>query len=415
MATIKEFRALRPKKHLVDKIAELPYDVVSSDEARNIAYGNEFSFFHISKPEIDLSPEINSYDDRVYETGRKNLCAFIEKGYLLQDKKPSLYLYSQIMSGRQQNGLVSCVSIDDYISHRIRKHELTREDKERDRTKHIECLNAQTGPVFLFYKENNHKKVLYEEALRINPVYDFITSDGIRHIVRVIGNATLIDAFKKSFAQDVLYIADGHHRAAAATNAGLNRRKINPSYTGTEEFNWFLAVIFPHDQLQILAYNKAVRDLNGMTKDEYLANIRRTFSVRQTGIKSPQTLHEFSMYLDFQWYTLVPTCSISHDPIESLDVQILQNMLLAPVLGINDPRTDERINFIGGIKGTQELERLVDSGEYRVAFSLYPTTIEQLIAVADASKIMPPKSTWFEPKLRSGLFVHLLEEHISLS
>jgi uncharacterized protein (DUF1015 family) len=409
MSNIKEFKALRPKKNLVKKIAELPYDVVSSEEARKIAYGNQYSFFHISKPEIDLSPEVNIYDDIVYETGKKNLTKFIENGYFLQDKKPALYLYSQIMNGKQQNGLVACVSIDDYISNRIRKHELTREDKERDRTRHIECLNAQTGPVFLFYKENSSKKILYEKALRIKPVYDFIASDSIRHLVRIIDDSVLIDAFKKSFVRDIFYIADGHHRAASATNVALNRRKINPSYTGNEEFNWFLAVIFPHDQLQILAYNKAVKDLNGLTKEKYLSKISQNFTLKKTGIKSPQALHQFSMYLDSEWYTLVPAFNISNDPIDSLDVQILQNMLLDPVLGIKDPRSDQRINFIGGIRGTQELERLVDSGEYQVAFSLHPTSIEQLIAVADADKIMPPKSTWFEPKLRSGLFVHLLD------
>lgn len=409
MSNIKEFRALRPKKNLVKKIAELPYDVVSSEEAREIAYENQYSFYHISKPEIDLSPEVNIYDDIVYETGRKNLTKFIENGYLLQDKKPALYLYSQIMNGKQQDGLVACVSIDDYISNRIRKHELTREDKERDRTKHIEWLNAQTGPVFLFFKENSSKKILYEKAFMIEPVYDFAASDGIRHIVRLIDDTGLIDAFKKCFEPDIFYIADGHHRAASATNVALKRRKINPAYTGNEEFNWFLAVIFPHDQLQILAYNKAVKDLNGHTKEEYLGKISQIFTLKKTGIKSPQALHQFSMYLDFEWYTLVPAFNISNDPIDGLDVQILQNKLLEPVLGIKDPRTDQRITFIGGIRGTQELERLVDSGEYQVAFSLHPTPIEQLIAVADADKIMPPKSTWFEPKLRSGLFVHLLD------
>jgi uncharacterized protein (DUF1015 family) len=408
MAAINEFRGLRPKKDLAHQIAELPYDVVSSAEAKDIAKGNQFSFFHISKPEIDLSPDVNIYDDIVYETGRKNFNTFIREGYLQQDEQPKLYLYSQVMQGRQQNGLVACVSIDDYINNRVRKHELTRKDKEADRTRHIETLNAQTGPVFLFYKEDSFKKVLYEEALRIEPAYDFIASDGIRHILRVIANTSLIESFNKAFARNTLYIADGHHRAASAVSVGLNRRKANPSYTGSEEFNWFLTVIFPHDQLQILAYNKVVKDLNGLTKEAFLKKIAEAFTVKKTGIKSPQALHQFSMYLDSEWYTLIPAFNIINDPIESLDVQILQNMLLDPVLGIKDPRTDKRIDFIGGIRGTQELERLVDSGEYQVAFSMYATTIEQLIAVADADKIMPPKSTWFEPKLRSGLVVHLL-------
>jgi uncharacterized protein (DUF1015 family) len=382
--------------------------VVSSEEAKEIAGENRFSFFHISKPEIDLPADVNIYDDSVYETGRKNFSSFIQEGYLQQDEQPKLYLYSQVMQGRQQTGLVACVSIDDYINNNVRKHEHTRKDKELDRTRHIETLNVQAGPVFLFYKEDSFKKVLYEEALRIEPAYDFTASDGIRHILRVIDNASLIDSFKKAFARDTLYIADGHHRAASAVSVGLNRRKANPSYTGSEEFNWFLTVIFPHDQLQILAYNKVVKDLNGLTRQAYLKKIAEAFTVEKTGIKSPQALHQFSMYLDSEWYTLIPAFNIKDDPIESLDVQILQNMLLDPVLGIKDPRTDKRIDFIGGIRGTQELERLVDSVEYQVAFSMYPTTIEQLIAVADADKIMPPKSTWFEPKLRSGLVVHLL-------
>ena len=409
MSAIKEFRGLRPKKELAHRIAELPYDVVSSEEAKEIAGENRFSFFHISKPEIDLPADVNIYDDSVYETGRKNFSSFIQEGYLQQDEQPKLYLYSQVMQGRQQTGLVACVSIDDYINNNVRKHEHTRKDKELDRTRHIETLNVQAGPVFLFYKEDSFKKVLYEEALRIEPAYDFTASDGIRHILRVIDNTSLIDSFKKAFARDTLYIADGHHRAASAVSIGLNRRKANPSYTGNEEFNWFLTVIFPHDQLQILAYNKVVKDLNGLTRQAYLKIIAEAFTVEKTGIKSPQALHQFSMYLDSEWYTLIPAFNIKDDPIESLDVQILQNMLLDPVLGIKDPRTDKRIDFIGGIRGTQELERLVDSGEYQVAFSMYPTTIEQLIAVADADKIMPPKSTWFEPKLRSGLVVHLLD------
>ena len=409
MAAIKEFRGLRPKKDLAHRIAELPYDVVSSEEAKEIAKGNQHSFFHISKPEIDLPANVNLYDDSVYEAGKINFNRFIQDGYLLQDDQPKLYLYSQVMNGRQQNGLVACVSIDDYINNNVRKHELTRKDKEQDRTRHIETLSAQAGPVFLFYKEDSFKKVLYEEALRIEPVYDFTASDGIRHILRVIDNTSLIDSFKKAFARETLYIADGHHRAASAASVGLQRRKENPSYNGSEEFNWFLTVIFPHDQLQILAYNKVVKDLNGLTKDAYLNKTAEAFTVKKSGIKSPQALHQFSMYLDSEWYTLIPAFNIPDDPIESLDVQILQNRLLDPVLGIKDPRTDKRIDFIGGIRGTGELEKLADSGDYQVAFSMFPTTIEQLIAVADADKIMPPKSTWFEPKLRSGLVVHLID------
>jgi uncharacterized protein (DUF1015 family) len=408
MAVIREFKGLRPKKELVTRVAELPYDVVSSEEARAIAGGNPYSFFHISKPEIDLPDTVNLYDDIVYATGKKNFDSFISQGILQQDEKPRLYLYTQVMHGRQQHGLVACVSIDDYFSGTVKKHELTREDKERDRTRHIETLNAQTGPVFLFYKEDRFKKVIYEEALRIEPVYDFTASDGIRHILRVIENANLIESFRKAFAGDVLYIADGHHRAASGAKVGAARRKANPQHTGSEEYNFFLAVIFPHDQLQILAYNKVVKDLNGLAKEACLKKIAERFVVQQSGVKVPAAIHQFSMYLDRQWYLLTPLFAIPDDPIESLDVQILQNRLLDPILGIQDPRTDKRIDFIGGIRGTQELEKLVDAGDYQVAFSMYPTTIEQLISVADAGKIMPPKSTWFEPKLRSGLVVHLL-------
>ncbi len=408
MAAIRGFRGLRPKQELITRVAELPYDVVSSEEARDIARGNEYSFFHISKPEIDLPENENIYADSVYATGRKNFDSFISQGILKQDESPRLYLYTQVMNGRQQHGLVTCVSIDDYLNGTVKKHELTREDKERDRTRHIETLNAQAGPVFLFYKEDRFKKVLYEEALRIEPVYDFTASDGIRHILRVIENINLIESFRKAFAKDILYIADGHHRAASAAKVGVNRRKQHPGHTGTEEYNWFLAVIFPHDQLQILAYNKVVKDLNGLAKEAYLEKIAQHFSIQQPGVTVPGAVHQFSMYLGSQWYLLTPKFDIPDDPIESLDVQILQNRLLDPVLGIRDPRTDKRIDFIGGIRGTGELEKLVDSGDYQVAFSMYPTTIEQLISVADAGKIMPPKSTWFEPKLRSGIVVHLL-------
>ncbi len=406
MAAIREFKGLRPGRGLADKLAELPYDVVSSDEAREIARGNQYSFFHISKPEIDLPDTVYPYDAIVYETGRNNFNSFIRQGFLQIEDRPKLYLYSQIMQGRQQNGLVACVSIDDYLNKKVKKHELTREDKEKDRTRHIEVLNAQTGPVFLFYKEDDTRRKLYEQALKLEPAYNFTASDGIQHILRVIDSADLIKAFKKGFADDSLYIADGHHRAASAVRVGLNRRKENPSYTGSEEYNYFLAVIFPHDQLQILAYNKVVKDLNGRSKDAYLAEIGKRFSAAKTGLKVPESIHQFCMYLDGEWYTLTPQCAITDDPIKSLDVQILQDMLLEPVLGIKDPRTDKRIDFIGGSRGTQELEKLVNAGGYQVAFSMYPTTIEQLMRVADSNNIMPPKSTWFEPKLRSGLVVH---------
>ncbi|PKL36169.1 MAG: DUF1015 domain-containing protein [Spirochaetae bacterium HGW-Spirochaetae-1] len=410
MAAIKAFRGLRPRPDLAEKVAELPYDVLSSDEARQVAEGNQYSFFHVTKPEIDMSLDINIYDESVYAAGKRNLDSFIHEGILIQDREPRLYLYTQIMNGRSQTGLVACVSIDDYIENRVKKHELTREDKEQDRTRHLDILNANCGPVFLLYREDGAKKKLFDQAISIKPIYDFTAEDGITHIVRVIENPELISGFEKAFSRDNLYIADGHHRAASAVRVGQNRRKENPAYTGEEEFNHFLAVIFPHDQLRILAYNRAVKDLNGMENDSFLQQVMKEFTVEKSSRKVPLGTCEFSMYLDGTWSTLKPRFTVSGDPIEGLDVKILQDHLLEPVLGIGDPRTDNRISFIGGIRGTEELEKLVDSGKYKVAFSLYPTTLIQLMNVSDTDGIMPPKSTWFEPKLRSGLVVHLLDK-----
>ena len=408
MAQVREFKGIRPEKDLAEKVAELPYDVVNSQEARAIAAGNEFSFFHISKPEIDLDEQINPYDETVYRKGKENLERFIQKGVLAQDSRPCLYLYTQIMNGRAQTGLVACVNIDDYLNNRVKKHELTRADKEQDRTTHLDILNANTGPVFLLYHEDGKKESLFKKALEITPEYDFTAQDGISHILRVIDDPELIRSFEESFKNDILYIADGHHRAASAVRVGQLRRKANPSYSGDEEFNWFLAVIFPHNQLKILPYNRVIRDLNGMNQDEFIKAIEKKYMVTASGLKEPDRLHSFSFYCGKQWYTLVPKFNIPDDPIEGLDVKILQNTVLDPLLGIKDPRTDKRIDFIGGIRGTGELERLVDSGGFIAAFSLYPTTVEQLINVSESNGIMPPKSTWFEPKLRSGMVVHLL-------
>ncbi len=408
MAQIREFKGIRPRKDLADKVAELPYDVLNSQEARTIAAGNEFSFFHISKPEIDLDEQINPYDEAVYRKGKENLERFIQKGVLAQDNRPCLYLYTQIMNGRAQTGLVASVNIDDYLNNRVKKHELTRADKEQDRTTHLDILNANTGPVFLLYHEDGKKESLFKKALEITPEYDFTAPDGISHILRVIDDPELIRSFGESFKNDILYIADGHHRAASAVRVGQLRRKANPSYTGDEEFNWFLAVIFPHNQLKILPYNRVIRDFNGMNQDEFIAAIEKKYTVTASGLKEPDRIHSFSFYCSKQWYTLVPKFDIPDDPIEGLDVKILQNTVLDPLLGIKDPRTDKRIDFIGGIRGTGELEKLVDSGNFIAAFSMYPTTVEQLINVSESDGIMPPKSTWFEPKLRSGMVVHLL-------
>jgi uncharacterized protein (DUF1015 family) len=291
----------------------------------------------------------------------------------------------------------------------IKKHELTREDKELDRTRHLDILNVNTGPVFLIYRESDDKKALVDKAMKLEPVFDFTADDGIRHIGRVIEDAELIKEIEKSFEKDELYIADGHHRAASGVRVGKMRREKNPGYTGDEEFNYFLAVFFPHTQLKILAYNRVVKDLNGMDRDGFIAALGKEFKVEKTGVKVPQKVNTFSMYLAGEWYTLTPSFTIPADPIESLDVTIIQKKILAPVLGINDPRKDKRIDFVGGIRGTAELEKVVDSGEFAVAFSMHPTEITQLMEVSDAGMIMPPKSTWFEPKLRSGLFVHELD------
>lgn len=408
MAHIKAFPALRPTQELASLVAELPYDVVNSEEAREIARGNQYSFFHISKPEIDLPHDIDPYESTVYNNGRKNLEDFRSNGILIKEKKPCLYLYTQIMGDHCQTGLVTCINIDDYTNSVIKKHELTREDKENDRTMHLDILDANTGPVFLLFKDDSSKNTLFDRAMQLDPVYDFTSKDGIRHIVRIIEEVSLIDEFVSSFAEDTLYIADGHHRAASAVRVGMSRRSSFPTFTGDEEFNWFLAVIFPSSQLKILPYNRAVKDLRGLTTEEFIVRISKYFHLETTSNKSPKTIHSISMYLAGQWYSLMPKFSISKDPIEGLDVSILQRWILTEILGIDDPRKDKRIDFIGGIRGTQELERLVDSGKFVVAFSMYPTTIDQLIHVSDNDSIMPPKSTWFEPKLRSGLIVHLL-------
>jgi uncharacterized protein (DUF1015 family) len=409
MASIKPFKAIRPKAELAEKVAELPYDVVSSEEAGEIAKDNKYSFFHISKPEIDMG-DVNVYSQKIYDAGRKALESFISEEIFIQEGKPNYYLYTQTMDGRSQTGIVACVSIDDYIENRVKKHELTREDKELDRTNHLDTVNANTGPVFLFFKDKDKRKPLFVFFLTIQPIYDFVAADSIRHTVRIIEDETLIQELTQLIAPETLYIADGHHRAASAVRVGINRRKKNPNYTGKEEFNSFLAVIFPHSELKILAYNRVVKDLNRLSIDSFMEGLKsRKFTVEQTGKKIPGSSKEFSMYLDKNWYTVKPNFEITKDPVAGLDVRILQDNILAPILGIDDPRKDKRINFVGGIRGTEELEKITDNGEYAIAFSMYPTTLEQLINVSDVDQIMPPKSTWFEPKLRSGLLLHSLD------
>jgi uncharacterized protein (DUF1015 family) len=408
MADIYPFKAVRPERGREEEVSELPYDVVSLQEARGSARDNPQSFFHVIRPEIDLPDGTNPYDEKVYEAGKKNLDLFIEKRTLIQDSKPNYYLYTQVREGRSQTGLVSCVSIDDYLEGRIKKHEHTIKAKEEDRTRHLDILNANTGLVFLFYREDGSKEKLFDEAMKKEPEYSFTTEDGVSHTVRLVDNEELIASFTGAFSNDTLYVADGHHRAASAVSVGKLRREEGKSPT-EGEYNRFMTVLFPHSQLEILAYNRVVKDLNGHSEGDFLELLGEKFNLLKNGVSRPDRKLSFSMYINGSWYTLEYREDPQGSPAERLDVSILQKELLEPVLGISDPRTDSRISFIGGIRGTGELERLVDSGEYSVAFSLYPTSITELMDVSDNNEVMPPKSTWFEPKLRSGLFVHPLD------
>jgi uncharacterized protein (DUF1015 family) len=415
MAIVKPFRGLRPRPEIAGKVAAPPYDVLDSNEARKMAKGNPISFLHVNKPEIDLDPKIDLYDPRVYQKGAENLKKFIYDGIMLQDKKPLFYVYRQIMGDHQQTGLVACASVDEYERDLIRKHELTRADKEDDRVNHINTVNAQVGPVFLTYKAQKPIDQLIEKITAGDTEYDFISPDQVRHIVWLVEDAQLIRKIIDLFAAiDYLYVADGHHRSAAAQRVRDIRRRENPQHKGTEEYNYFLVVIFPHNQMQILDYNRVVKDLNGLSKEEFLEKIRQNFEVELRVEKEPYKpaqRKEFGMYLDKKWYRLTAKAGTfpEKDPVKRLDISILQDNLLSPVLGIGDPRKDKRIDFVGGIRGLKELEKRVKSGDWKVAFALHPTSIEELMTIADSGKIMPPKSTWFEPKLKSGLVVHLLD------
>ncbi len=415
MATVKPFRGLRPKKELAPKVAAPPYDVLDSEEAREMARDNPYSFLHVNKPEIDLEPGINPYDERVYQKGAENLQKLIKEHVLFRDEKPCFYIYQQIMGNHKQIGLVAAASVEEYEKDIIKKHELTRPEKEDDRVKHILYQNAQVGPVFLTYRANAEMDELVGEITRRKPEYDFNSEDGVRHTLWVVNDEEdirkIIEIFQKV---NYLYVADGHHRSAAAQRVREIKRKENPHHTGEEAYNYFLTVIFPHNQMQILDYNRVVKDLNGLSKEEFLQKVSEKFEVTPVEGNQPfkpRKTHEFGMYLDGQWYKLVakPGTYDTSDPVKRLDVSILQENLLAPILGIQDPRKDKRIDFVGGIRGLTALEERVNSGEWAVAFALYPTSIEELMAIADAGKIMPPKSTWFEPKLKSGLVVHVLD------
>jgi uncharacterized protein (DUF1015 family) len=413
MARIEPFKALRPPTDIAHLVASPPYDVLSSEEARNLAADNPLSFLHIVKPEIDLPPATDLYSEAVYNQARENMQRFQRENTLVQDPQKRFYLYKQIWGDHTQVGLVAGASVQDYQDDVIKKHEHTRPDKENDRMRHIEALNANTGPVFLTFKQTREIDLLFDRAMEAGSEYDFTSKDGVRHIFYVISDTDIIEKMRTAFRElDTLYVADGHHRSASATRVKIKRQQENPGHSGDEEYNFFLSVLFPHNQMKILPYNRVVKSPEGLCKAEFFHTISRHFSYEDTGEKSPARPHEFGLYIGGKWYMLraLPASFKEDDPVSSLDVSILQDHILAPILGITDPRKDKRIDFVGGIRGTEELERRVDSGEFDMAFSLYPTTIEQLFAVADSGRVMPPKSTWFEPKLRSGLAVHLLSD-----
>lgn len=413
MAVFRAFQALRPIQKKAADVAALPYDVVNREEAKKIGDENPFSFLHVDRPEMDLEPGIDLYDERVYEKARENLMEMEKKGILIQDKTSCYYIYELVRKGKTQTGIVGCASIDDYRNGVVKKHELTREDKEQDRIHHVDSCNANTGPIFLACRyPENLLKLMNEWKTSHKAVYDFTEEDEITHRVWVIDEPAVISSVKEKFAGiDSLYIADGHHRAASAVKVGLKRREQNPGYTGEEEFNYFLSVVFPYDQLCILPYNRVVRDLNGLTVKAFLAAMKFHFELMlMPGFPcKPVEKHCMGMYVDGQWYHLKawPDVYEKKDVVGQLDVSILQEKVLSPILGIEDPRTDQRISFVGGNHKAAELAKLADETG-GVAFVMYPTSMEDLMKIADESKLMPPKSTWFEPKLRSGLFIHKL-------
>jgi len=414
MAVFKPFKAVRPYPEYAAEIASLPYDVMDSDEARIEVGKHPISFLHVEKPEIDLDPGIGLYDDRVYAKAKENLYKYLSDQQMFQDEKPAFYVYKQTMDGRPQIGLVGLASIDDYLNNRIKKHELTRADKEADRIRHVDTCDAHSSPVFFTYR---HQQVIDDVVQHIitetKPVYDFISDDGIGHALWVMNSEEDIRIVSDAFqGMENLYVADGHHRTASAVKVGQMRREQHPDYTGDEEFNYIMAVIFPDNQLHIMDYNRIVKDLNGNDREQFMAKVKEKFHIEEYGTEPfhPQATHTFGMYLGGLWYKLTAISGTwnADNVVESLDVSIMQNNLLHPILGIEDPRRDKRIDFVGGIRGLAELQRRVDSGREAVAFAMYPTSMDELINIADAGEIMPPKSTWFEPKLRSGLFIHLL-------
>lgn len=414
MAKIKPFKGLRPPRELVEQIESRPYDVLNSEEARAEAGDNEKSLYHIIKPEIDFEPGTSEYDPRVYEKAAENFKKFQEKGWLKQDKDDHYYIYAQTMNGKTQYGLVVGAYVDDYLNGVIKKHELTRRDKEEDRMKHVRVCDANIEPVFFAYPDNSVLNDLINRYASTEPVYDFVAPiDGFRHQFWIISDKADIETITKEFSKmPSLYIADGHHRSAAAALVGAEKAKQNPHHTGNEEYNYFMAVCFQASQLTILDYNRVVKDLNGMTTEQFLDALKKNFVVddRGTEIFKPTKLHEFSLYLDGHWYSLEakPGTFDDKDPIGVLDVDISSRLILDELLDIKDLRSSKRIDFVGGLRGLGELKRRVDSGEMKAALALYPVTMKQIMDIADSGKIMPPKATWFEPKLRSGLIIHKL-------
>lgn len=414
MAKIKPFKGIRPPKQYVEEVESRPYDVLDSEEARVEAGDNEKSLYHIIKPEIDFEPGTSEYDSRVYEKAAENFKKFQDKGWLVQDDKDNYYIYAQTMNGKTQYGLVVCAFVDDYLNGVIKKHELTRRDKEEDRMKHVRVNNANIEPVFFAYPDNTVLNDVIMKYAQTEPEYDFIAPiDGFRHQFWIISDSKDIEVVTEEFAKmPALYIADGHHRSAAAALVGAEKAKQNPNHKGTEEYNYFMAVCFQASQLTILDYNRVVKDLNGLSSEEFLKALSKNFDVVEKGadIYKPNHLHNFSLYLDNKWYSLTAKQGTfdDKDPIGVLDVDISSRLILDEILGIKDLRSDKRIDFVGGLRGLEELKRRVDSGEMRMALALYPVTMQQIMDIADSGKIMPPKATWFEPKLRSGLIIHKL-------
>lgn len=415
MATIKPFRGIRPPRQLAKQVSSRPYDVLNSEEARKEAEGNPMSLYHIIKPEIDFEPGTDEHDPRVYDKAKENFCLFKQKGWLQQDADEKYYVYAQTMNGKTQYGLVVAAAVEDYMTGKIKKHELTRRDKEEDRMKHVRINNANIEPVFFAYPHRDDLDAIIANTIAREPEYDFVADlDGFGHTFWVIDEPDTIQEITRIFSEiPYLYIADGHHRSAAAALVGNEKKLQNPNHTGNEEYNYFLAVCFPDNQLTIIDYNRVVRDLNGLTDEQFLSALEKDFIVEKKGtdIYKPQHLHNFSLYLAGEWYSLTAREGRYNDadPIGVLDVTVSSDLILDKILGIKDLRTDKRIDFVGGIRGLGELKRRVDSGEMRVALALYPVSMQQIIDIADSGNIMPPKTTWFEPKLRSGLIIHELQ------